>query len=141
MKKNLVAGLLVLCMACSLCACGSNNGSGNTENNSQIENSQAGTDSESEASEALPEGKAIYKVMVVDEGGNAIAGATVQMCLETCIFEITNKDGVAEFTLDEAEGYKAEVLALPEGYEEINEEPVYLETGKQEVTLTVKAAK
>lgn len=142
MKKRMLTAVLVLCMAFGLCACGSGNGDTNTEKNSeseQTEESQAAEDSEIEETESLEEGKAIYKVTVVDEGGNPVAAATVQMCLETCIFQVTNDEGVAEFKLEEAEGYKAEVLALPEGYEEISEEPVYLESGKQEITLTVKA--
>ena len=139
----MITTLLVLCMAFGLCACGGGNAGTNTEKNSESEQtqqeSQISENSESEESESLEAGKAIYKVIVVDEGGNVIKGAMVQMCLESCIFGETNEEGVAEFKLDEAEGYKAEVLALPEGYEEISEEPVYLEAGKQEVTLTVRA--
>ena len=139
--KRILASILMLCMVFSLTACGGGSGSGDTEKNSQkveSENSEVETQNSESQKDEVPEGKAVYTVKVVDEAGNPVKDATVQMCLTTCIFGVTNAEGVAAFTLDEAEGYKAEVLSLPEGYAEVSEEPVYLESGAKEVVLYVK---
>lgn len=138
--KRVFAVVFMLCMVFSLTACGGS-GNGDTEKNSQnTENSEVDKNSENSESQKdeIPEGKAVYSVKVVDEAGNPVKGAMVQMCLTTCVFGQTNDEGIATFTLDDAEGYKAEVLSLPEGYAEESEDPVYLESGSKEVTLTVK---
>lgn len=141
--KRILASILMLCMVFSLTACGGGSGTGNTEKNTQnagSENSEVKNETEDAESqkEEIPEGKAVYTVKVVDESGNPVKDVMVQMCLTTCVFGQTNADGVATFTLDEAEGYKAEVLNLPEGYAKVSEEPVYLESGAKEVVLYVK---
>ena len=141
--KRVFAVVFMLCMVFSLTACGGGSGNGDTEKNSQntgSQNSEANKDSENSESQKneIPEGKAVYSVKVVDEAGNPVKSAMVQMCLTTCVFGQTNDEGIATFTLDDAEGYKAEVLSLPEGYAEVSEDPVYLESGSKEVTLTVK---
>jgi len=139
--KRIFATILIV-LVFTLTACGGTSNGDNEKDSQNTENSEIATSKDSEDVEeesTIAEGNALYKVTVVDEGGNPVAGATVQMCLETCIFKQTDANGGAEFELAEAEGYKAEVLALPEGYAEISEEPVYLETGATEITLTVKA--
>lgn len=140
MKKRIVTAILMLCMVVGLCACG-NGSTGNSQDTEKqnTEDSQKQEESESENSESEEaDGKIVYKVKVVDQNGDAVAGASVQMCLDSCMWANTNDEGVAELKLAEADGYKAEVLALPEGYTEVNEEPVYLESGVTEITLTVE---
>lgn len=138
--KRVFATILMLCMVFTLTACGGN-GSEDTEKDSQNSESQMSENKNTENSEDTPvdDGKVLYKVTVVDEGGNPVAGAVVQMCLEACVPARTNDTGVAEFNLVETDGYKVEIMTLPEGYEKISADPVYLESGQTEVTLTVKA--
>ena len=76
---------------------------------------------------------------MVDEEGNPIAGAMVQMCLDTCLPGITNENGVAEFAVPEAD-YKVSFLALPEGYDyTTGEQEFYFDAGSYEMTITLKA--
>lgn len=138
--KRFFATILMLCMVLTLTACGGN-GSGDTEKDSQNSESEMNEDKNTEESKdtQADDGKVLYKVTVVDEGGNPVTGAMVQMCLDSCVPSRTGDTGVAEFNLVEEDGYKVEILMLPEGYEAISTEPVYLESGQTELTITVKA--
>ena len=145
MKKRIVTTILALAMALSLCACGGGNNDAdkNTENKN-TENSQMAEDTQKESeSETTPveDGKIVYKVTVVDEGGNPVANAMVQVCDDATCFAPapTNADGVAEFQLAEADGYKTKLVTNPAGYEAVETDYVYFESGKTEATLTVKA--
>lgn len=158
MKKKIVTTVLMLCMAFALCACGGNtdNPDGSEKQNTQqgsenvkdsestgnnSESTGANSESESESESELAEGQALYKVTIVDESGKAWGGIMVQVCdEETCFMPAaTNADGVVEFKLDEAEGYKAKVMNCPEGYEAVDEDYVNFESGKTELTLKIKA--
>lgn len=138
--KRVFATILMLCMVFTLTACGGN-GSGDTEKDSQNTQSEMNDNKDTETSEdtQVDDGKVVYKVTVVDEGGNPVKGAMVQMCLDSCVPAMTGDTGVAEFKLVEADGYKVDIVSLPEGYEAISTDPVYLESGQTELTLTVKA--
>jgi len=82
--------------------------------------------------------KVNYTVTVVDEAGNPIAGALVQLCNESCFPSATGDDGVAKFALDEA-NYKVSFLTLPAGYTYSGEEQeFYFEAGSVELTITLK---
>ena len=83
----------------------------------------------------------VYKVTVVDEGGNPVAGAMVQLCdvNAACYPNVTNEEGVATYSLTEAE-YKASFTKIPEGYElPEGETEFYFDEGSFEITLTLKA--
>lgn len=139
MMKRFTAVVLMLCLALSLSACG---GSGD----SNVETTEAPeTAAPTEATVAVEETEApveetdSYKVTVVDEAGNPIAGAMVQLCMDTCFPSVTNESGVAEFALDEAD-YKVSFLAMPAGYTYSTEEQeFYFEDGSKELTITLKA--
>lgn len=140
--ERLLAAVLVLCMALSLCACG------NAEDNSAATTEPAATEivevteavQETEAQEeTLPEGMTVYTVTVVDEAGSPISGAMVQICLDSCYPGITDENGVATFTVAEAD-YKASILSMPAGYTySTEEEAFYYEAGSTNVTITLKA--
>ena len=115
---------LVLCLAFALCACGG---------------SDAPATEAPETEAALAEGMAVYTITVVDEGGNPIAGAMVQMCKDSCIPGMTNAEGVASFTMAE-DDYKVSFLTMPAGFELVDETTeFYFESGSTEMTLTLKA--
>jgi hypothetical protein len=130
--KAILAFVLSLCMMLSLCACG--NASGGTET---TEATKEPTVETTEATEA-DDGKATYTIKVVDEAGNPIAGAMVQMCKETCLPGATNAEGVAEFNVVEDSEYKVSFLTVPAGFEGA-EEAYYFEAGSYELTITLKA--
>lgn len=130
--KNILAMLLVLCMALSLCACG------NTDNTP--ETTAATTPSTSEATEDTKDNaQAGYKVTVVDESGNPIADAMVQICKDSCLPGKTDANGVVTFNVAQDEGYKVSFMFMPEGYTADAEE-FYFEAGATEMTITLKAA-
>lgn len=142
MKKRLVTAVLMLCLAFSLVACGGNSGDSDkdTEKTNTEQDSQANNDADTESeSEKVDDGKITYKITVVDEGGNPVAGAMVQLCDDAnCMPKITDANGVAEFSAAEFDGYIAKVASAPAGYELITEEYTSLD-GATELTLTVKA--
>ncbi len=129
--KNILVLILVLCMAMSLIACG-----GNQEQPEQTTTTPVET---TEATEAIDDGKAEYKVTVVDEAGNPIANAMVQICKDSCLPGMTNAEGVATFNVAQEEGYKISFMTMPEGYTADAEE-FYFEAGATEITITLKAA-
>ena len=137
--KSIFAAVLALCMLLCLCACG---GDSETTTAGGKETTAATTTPAVTDETTVPadDGKVTYSVTVVDEDGNPIAGAMVQMCLDTCLPGMTNESGVAEFTLEEAE-YKVSFLTMPAGYTySTEEEAFYFADGSYEMTITLKAA-
>ena len=78
-----------------------------------------------------------YKIRVVDQDGNPIAGAFVIFCLEQCNFYQTNEEGWALIDAEITDGYQAHIMSLPEGYEgyTFSEEYTNFESGQTEMTL------
>lgn len=134
--KLLLIAALVLCMALSLCACTQTPAD---ETQATTDSTTAATDASEETTAPADDGKVTYTVTVVDEEGNPISGAMVQMCKEACIPGKTNENGVAEFSLAEDE-YKVSFLALPTGYTYSSDATeFYFEDGAAELTITLKA--
>lgn len=139
MKKLFVLAL-ALCLALSLCACGGD----------EVEETVAPpaedvvetpVEEETEApTEAAPVG-IVYTAKVVDEGGNPIVGAMLQLCQgEMCLAPVaTNENGEAAFSAPEEGAWEAKFLALPAGYEYTTEEQVFAFGGAFELTITLKA--
>lgn len=148
---KLLALVLAFAMVVALCACGStgndapatgdtNSDAANdtTSNTQPAEGTEDTTADPVETTEAtVPEGKAVYTVTVVDEGGNPVAGAMVQLCLDACIPGVTNEKGVATYTVDVAD-YKVSFVSLPQGYS-CDESEFYFDAGSYEMTITLKA--
>lgn len=78
-----------------------------------------------------------YKIRVVDQDGNPIAGAYVIFCLEQCNFYQTNEEGWALIEAEITEGYQAHIMSLPTGYEgyTFSEEYTNFEPGQTEMIL------
>lgn len=78
-----------------------------------------------------------YKIQVVDQDGNPIAGAYVIFCLEQCNFYETNEEGWALIEADITDGYMAHIMSLPAAYEgyTFSEEYTYFEAGQTEMIL------
>ena len=72
----------------------------------------------------------LYRVIVTDDEGQPVKGATVQFCDDTsCRMGKTDDQGIAAFP-DAAQGYAytVHILKVPEGYEKTDEEFTALET-------------
>ena len=78
-----------------------------------------------------------YKIRVVDQDGNPIAGAYVIFCLEQCNFYQTNEEGWALIEAEITEGYQAHIMSLPTDYEgyTFSEEYTNFEPGQTEMIL------
>lgn len=136
-KLSLLA--LVLCLVLSLCACGGSEAPATEAPVTQAPATEAPATEAPEAEPAIPEGMVQYTITVVDEGGNPIAGAMVQMCKDSCIPGMTDAAGVASFTMAE-DDYKVSFLTMPAGFELVDEtSEFYFESGSTEMTITLKA--
>lgn len=134
--KRVITVVLVLCMVLGLCACSGEGGSETTASTTApVETTQPVQET------TVPVEQGGYTAKIVDEGGNPIAGAMVQICLNSCFPTVTDANGVASWpTVEEAEGYKISFLKLPEGYEYVDETTeFYYESGSTEITITLKA--
>ena len=86
------------------------------------------------------QGVAIYHINVTGEDG-PVEGVTVQFCSDnSCRFEETDENGVATVEVPAGAEYHAQVLEVPDGYEE--DETVYYTTaGSDEVNIELKKSK
>ena len=129
--KRVVLIVLTLCLILGLAACGD----GSADSQQTTAATQGTTESVPETTE--DDGKVTYTVKVVDEGGQAIANAAVQLCKESCLPGATDEDGVATFNVVE-DDYKVSFMIMPEGYA-ADAEAFYFEDGSYEMTITLKA--
>ena len=130
--KNLLCIMLIACFALSFVACTSNevvNNDNNDETTPKIE-----TEEIKETEEATPAG---FKVTVVDDANEAVAGVVLQICKDTCVPSVTDAEGVANFNIEVTSEHKLSVLTLPDGYEYTGEAEVYLEDGMTEFTVVI----
>lgn len=151
MNRSLIIRLLcvlavVLLVACSCDLNPNVETSSETESASIEESSEGKTEASQSASETESEeatesttakpSKVTYTVTVVDEEGNPISGATVQLCVgDLCkLPSPTNADGVATFEFDEAE-YTVKVTVS--GY--TGEDHYEFPEGSSELTVTLTA--
>lgn len=140
--KKLFAALLLVSMVFCLCACGGSNNTTTTEpqeTEPQQTEPQVTQPQETEPDPTEPEG-VTYTIKVVDEGGNPVAGAMVQLCAEVCMPKLTDANGAAVYeNQEERSDYKAAVTSYPAGYEALGEQVDFYFDGAYEVTITVKA--
>ena len=79
---------------------------------------------------AIENDEGVYRVIVTDNSGEPVQGATIQFCDDTaCMLGKTDDKGIASFP-DAAEGhpYTVHVLKAPAGYEKNEEEFIALDT-------------
>ena len=135
MNKKIIAALLAVCLMVCLCAC---NGGGNGGDVQQPETTTTTTEATTTTTtgSAIPtpgEGQVLYAVKVVDKSGAPVTDVYVQMCLETCVFQPTNAEGIAYFACAEAD-YKVTVMSDPEATE------YHFESGSHEMTIVFEPA-
>lgn len=138
LTKRLLALVLGLTMLLCLAACG-----GQTETSTPTESSAESVADvssnavENESSETSVPASSKFSVSVVDQDGNPVSGVYVQICKESCVFAMSDENGVAVFEAEITDGYKLSVLSLPEGYTYEGEAEIHLEYGATEYTLTL----
>ena len=136
MMKKIFALLLVLCMVFALCACGESEKKEDETNNAvNNEVNDDNDDVKEEESDDASEEQAVFQVKIVDENGNPVSGAMVQVCKDSCLPAISNAEGIATFNMQIEDGHKLQVSNCPEGYEYTGEADIYLEPGQTEYTL------
>lgn len=126
--KHFLIFTLAICLVIGLCACGGKDAD-------PKDSSVAETTEDTVAT--VDDGKVTYTVKVTDEGGNAIAGAAVQLCKDSCLPGMTNAEGIATFKIVE-DTYKVSFMTMPAGFEAEAEE-FYFDEGSYELTITLKA--
>ena len=133
MKRLMALFLAVVLMLC-LCACGGNGGA----DDNTVPTTEA-TDPTTEATEPdMEAAEPTYVVTVVDEDNVPVAGAWVQLCLESCVPAATDINGVANFFLEEND-YKVSFTVMPPGYEYAGaEQEWYFPEGENTLTITLK---
>lgn len=145
--KKLLLLVLALTMVLCLCACGeSGNGQDETTTASTEESTTLGVNGgfaerPSEEETTIPEGYAVYSVKVVDQDGNPVAGAVVQICKDTCLPTVTDVEGKAVWTMPE-DDYKVSFTKMPSGYAYVDENITewYFEDGSYEMTIVLQVA-
>lgn len=138
-KKTFLAALLAVCLMLGLCACGGSEPAEQTQPSGDVatDPSQTPTEPTEAPAPTAPtpaEGEVLYTVKVVDTDGNPKAGAYVQMCLEACVYKVTDAAGNAYFCMAEAD-YKVTLMddgTAPEGY---TAKEHHFEDGAYEMTL------
>lgn len=141
MKKIITILLLVSALLC-ICACDDGEATSSATESSAVESSEAvsseAVSSEAVSSEASSQpAAAAFAVKVVDNEGNPVANAIVQICKDSCIPSKTNEEGIATFNVEVTAEHKLSFTSLPAGYTYEGEAEVYLSDGMDEYTLTV----
>lgn len=138
MTKRILALILGLTMLLCLVACDEEQNESSAPAESSVESVDETSSEASEASSeaSVPEA-AKFSVTVVDQDGNPVSGAMLQICKESCMPAMSDDSGVATFNVEITDGYKLSVLSCPEGYTYEGEAEVYLEAGATEYTLTL----
>ncbi len=153
--KLVLAIILTFTMIITLCACGdsadnssadsktesaSNDVSANSADHTSetaSDSSDASVDASAGTSSDESTEEAKFTVKVVDANGNAVKGAYIQLCKDSCVFYESDDNGIVKFSDEITEGYKLSVLSCPDGYVYEGEAEVYLESGITEYTVTL----
>lgn len=135
-KKTFLAAVLAVCMMLALCACGGEPAAEPIQPTDAptAPTTAAPTEPAAPTAPTPADGEVLYTVKVVDKDGNPKAGAYVQMCLEACVFKVTDAAGNAYFCMAEAD-YKVTLMddgTAPAGY--VAKEH-HFEAGAHEMTL------
>ena len=135
LKRLLIA---LLCIGVLLCFVACTNTEDNTDTpDTTPADTQEDVADEPETEETEEPAAAGFKVSVVDQNGDPVVGAMVQICKDSCVPGITDADGVATiYATVDSDGYALKVANLPDGYTYEGED-VYLEVGMTESTITI----
>ena len=143
--KKILCLVLSLCLVLALVACGGSDKPGSATQSGSASASQDVSSGSSEqtgsasSEPAVDDGKVTYTITVVDEDGNPIPGAMVQICKDTCLpCGATNEDGVVTVTTVE-DDYKVSFMTPVAGYVTDGLE-FYFDEGSVEMLIILSAA-
>lgn len=140
--KRFLALCLALCLTVCLCACGGTQNETPTDEVPQPSNQLQQSETTEPSEEVTQNTNPTYTVKIVDEAGNGVAGAMIQICQgETCMpGPMTGADGTVVFQVVEAD-YKVSFLGgVPAGYDYTTEQTEFhFEDGSYEMTIVLKA--
>lgn len=125
--KRFLIFALAVCLLLGLCACAG----------AETPEATTTAPAEQETTAPVDDGKVTYTVKVVDEAGDPVASAAVQLCKDSCLPGMTDAEGVATFRAVE-DTYKVSFMTVPTGFEADAEE-FYFDDGAYELTITLKA--
>ena len=130
--KKFLALVLALGMILSLCACG---GDKNDPTNNEPVNNATNNTQTSSKEDTTPK----FEVTVVDQNGDAVSNAWVQLCKDSCLPKQADENGVAVFDTEITDGYKLSLMSCPEGYEceYVADNYIYLESGITEYEFVI----
>lgn len=140
--KRFLTALLVLVLALCLCACGQTQEPVDDTPSTEPAPVQTQEPTDEPTDAPVQNTNPVYTVKIVDEGGNPVVGAMVQMCQgETCMpGPLSDATGTVTFQIPEAD-YKVSFLgSVPAGYDYTTEETEFhFEDGSYELTIVLKA--
>ncbi len=137
--KIILSLVLALSLTLCLCACGGETAEPTQTEEPEVTAPPVVQPEKEEPTEAVDDGLTTYTVTIVDENGNPIPGAMVQLCKDTCYPGVANENGVATFKLVEAD-YKVSFLSLPAGFTYSSDaQEFYFESGSVDLTIALKA--
>lgn len=142
MLRKILSILIVLTMlltvSVSLFSCDGDNNQNDT--NEGEENNNGGEENNgSENNGDVTDGKITYTIYVVDNEGNAVVGAKLQMCDSNgCSPILKGTDEEGKVTASKtASDFKAQIRTLPAGYTEIEAGAYHYFDANNTVTITV----
>ena len=112
--KSIVAVMLLLCMAVSLCACTAADPTGTTNSKAPVATTTkpAPTEKPTEKpTEPTTDGKVDYTITVLNPDGTPAVDAWIMVCTDEKCFtpKGTDANGVVVFRLEQMDGYKAKL--------------------------------
>ena len=138
--KSIVAVMLLLCMAVSLCACTAADPTGTTNSKAPVATTTKPAPTE-KPTEPTTDGKIDYTITVLNPDGTPAVDAWIMVCTDEKCFtpKGTDANGVVVFRLEQMDGYKAKLDGAYAGCQEMTEY-VYFENGSTELTIQLVAA-
>ncbi len=142
-----LALVLVMATLLAFAACTPNDNGSSTPNSSSSSSTPSSSSSTPSSSSSTPTAKPItYRIRVVDEAGNPVKDAWVQLCMgeETCFNPVkTDEDGWAGYTNAVKDGYCTKITKAPEGFEipegkKVDDSYHYFQSGQTEITIVLK---
>lgn len=144
MKKitRILAAVMLLCMALTLCACGEDQPTTTTTKAPEATTTvPAPSTTVTVPPTTVNDGKVEYIVTVLYPDGTPVVGKSVIVCEKgeggMCSMPSkTDENGVAVIRMEEKDIYGAKLVGTVEGYQKM-EDYVYFEAGSREVTITL----
>ena len=137
---RILAAVMLLCMALTLCACGETQPTTAAKPATQPTTAAKPTTPPTTVPPTtVNDGKVEYVVTVLYPDGTPVVGKSVIVCDTTGMCSMpaqTDENGVAVIRMPEQDNYGAKMISTVEGYEKM-EDYVNFESGSREVTITL----